>query len=250
MDDQPRLFSKPWLSQDKIIALLKKRGLTVDNKPFAIDFLKHVNYYRLSGYCLAFENERHQFVKGTTFDQIHQTYQFDCTLRDLITEALEVIELDLRSAIANYFGEQYTDTAFAHVKPQNFHNASAHQKWLETLHKESRRSSELFIVHFKKLTLNFLIFQSGRQLKSCHLAHCQSCLKRCYVKIRKLSLHDINGSREIWPHGFTILFTFAISVLITHVYGIVSGRSSLICQQAKYGKSLTLQITTGSSQRY
>ena len=56
-----------------------------------------VNYYRLSGYCLAFEQQRRTFLPGVTFDDVAGQYAFDVVLRDLLTEALEVIEIDVRA---------------------------------------------------------------------------------------------------------------------------------------------------------
>ncbi len=48
-----------------------------------------------SGYCLAFEASRHQFFPGVRFDDIQFAYSFDCKLRDLFNEALELLEVDI-----------------------------------------------------------------------------------------------------------------------------------------------------------
>jgi abortive infection bacteriophage resistance protein len=84
--------SKPWLSYADQVQLLRQRGLTVPDPHAAEEFLSHLNYYGFSGYCLAFENGRHSFNTGTTYDDVLAAYHFDLTLRDLLTEALEVIE--------------------------------------------------------------------------------------------------------------------------------------------------------------
>jgi hypothetical protein len=52
-------FKKRWLSYAEQVALLQSRGLIVADPAKAADFLKHLNYYRFSGYCLAFEQARH-----------------------------------------------------------------------------------------------------------------------------------------------------------------------------------------------
>ncbi len=140
-------FTKPWLSYVDQVRLLEKRGLVVADSAAAEQFLSHLNYYRFSGYCLAFESSRHQFLAGTTFEQVVEAYQFDLTLRDLVTEALEVVEVDLRAAIAYRFGQTYG--AFGHTEPTSFFNRFQHTDWLSRLQKEAGRSSELFVTHFK-----------------------------------------------------------------------------------------------------
>ncbi len=141
-------FTKPWLSYADQVHLLEQRGLVVADPAAAEQFLSHLNYYRFSGYCLAFESSRHQFLTGTTFEQIVKAYQFDLTLRDLVTEALEVVEVDLRAAIAYRFGK--TCGAFGHTDATNFFNRFNHTDWLSRLQKEANRSSELFVTHFKQ----------------------------------------------------------------------------------------------------
>ena len=129
------------------VAQLRKRGLVVNDAEAVERFLGHVNYYRLSGYCRAFENARHQFVAGTSFESIYAAYQFDTTLRDLFTESLELIEIDIRSAIAYSFGLRYG--AFGHASAANFHKRFDHATWIDRLRTETKRSSELFVNHFR-----------------------------------------------------------------------------------------------------
>ena len=119
----PRAFTKPWLSCPDQVALLQSRGLTVRDSAAAAEFLSHVNYYRFSGYCLAFETTRHTFLPGVTFEQVRESYDFDRVLRDLVTEALELIEVDLRAAIAHHFGQRHG--AFGHTRPATFSVLSA-----------------------------------------------------------------------------------------------------------------------------
>ena len=111
-------YQKPWLSHADQVAQLVSRGLTVADPAAAEQFLSHVNYYRFSGYCLAFEQPRHSFPKGVTFEDITGAYAFDVVLRDLLTEALEVIEIDVRAYLAYHFGQSYG--AFGHTNPANF----------------------------------------------------------------------------------------------------------------------------------
>jgi abortive infection bacteriophage resistance protein len=144
----PLPYSKVWLSVAEQVQVLVDRGLVVGDGEGAAEFLLHQNYYRFSGYTAAFVQAPEQIVTGTTFLQVRQSYEFDRALRDLCAEAIELIELDVRTATAYTFAERYGP--FGHTDSQRFHNPSNHARWLEKLRSESQRSSERFIGHHKE----------------------------------------------------------------------------------------------------
>ncbi len=134
-------YQKPWQTHADQVARLVARGLEVPNPTFAEQFLSHVNHYRFSGYCIAFEQPRHLFPKGVTFDDVAHAYMFDTTLRDLLTEALEVLEIDVRSGIAHHFGKLHG--AFGHTNSTNFHDSGKHADLMDHFREEADRSREL-----------------------------------------------------------------------------------------------------------
>ena len=152
-------YGKKWQSISKQLQKLEDAGLFIEDTAAAESFLRHLNYYRFSGYGLAFERTRHQFVSGATFEQIRHAYEFDRALRDLVYESMEVIELDIRTTVAYTFGETYQ--AFGHSDANNFYNVTKqaagakaqaafnHKQWHSSLKSETKRSSERFIQHFK-----------------------------------------------------------------------------------------------------
>jgi abortive infection bacteriophage resistance protein len=146
-------YPKPWLSYADQVQKLVDRGLTVGDRAAAEAFLAHINYYRFSGYCLAFEQQRHQFAAGVTFEQVCASYDFDMGLRDLVVEALEVVEVDFRAKIAYHFGNTYG--AFGHVDAANFFFRFDHADWIDRLREEAGRSSELFVTHFSATYAEF-----------------------------------------------------------------------------------------------
>jgi len=150
-------FNKPWLSRADQIAMLVSRGLHVTDRAMAEAFLGHVNYYRFSGYCLAFEQSRHKFLPGVTFEQVKAAYDFDWTLRDQISEAMEVVELDFRAAVAAHFGHDHGP--FGRRDASNFFPAfdgkSSRRDWLKNLRHETERSQEQFVKHFKATYVEF-----------------------------------------------------------------------------------------------
>jgi len=146
-------YTKQWLSYSDQVSQLVSRGLVVPDPLAAAKLLSHISYYRFSGFCLAFESARHTFVAGTTFQDVVEAYQFDCDLRELLTDAVEMVEIDLRTATAYQFGK--TRGVFGHRNQANFFGFNGHPEWLEKLREEARRSSELFITHFRNTYTEF-----------------------------------------------------------------------------------------------
>ncbi len=108
-------------------------------------------------YALAFEPTRHKFYEGTTYRDIANAYAFDVALRDIIAEALEVIEVDFRTTVAHFFAQRVG--AFGHLDRANFQQPRGysnsiklfdHTDWLEDLRKEADRSRELFVSKYQQ----------------------------------------------------------------------------------------------------
>lgn len=88
---------------------LRIKGLKIDDEPFASQFLKFVNYHRLSAYCVPFENNKKKFYSGITFETIAATYDFDRELRLVMLDAIERIEVAIRSVLVTYMSQEYND---------------------------------------------------------------------------------------------------------------------------------------------
>lgn len=167
----PKKYAKPFLTFAQQVALLESRGLVVSDRQAAEKFLAHVNYYRLSGYCFSFENPRHVFLKGTTFAQVKALYDFDHQLRALVSELLHFVEISARTTIAYQLGSRYgalAHTDAASCQPPQCDSRGApildakgrtrHQSWLDTFKDETRRSTEIFVEHFRD---NYEVFPDG-----------------------------------------------------------------------------------------
>lgn len=105
-----KVFDKPALNIDQQVDLLTNRGLNIPNPDRLHHYLHFIGYYRLSGYCRYFqitEDENHVFRPGTTFDNVLDLYIFDRELRLLIMDAIERIEVAVRSCITNEMGVPY-----------------------------------------------------------------------------------------------------------------------------------------------
>lgn len=145
-------FTKPSLSVDAQIDLLQKRGMTVPDRARAKHYLSHINYYRLRAYWLPFETEPtngddHAFVPGTNFETVLATYVFDRELRLLLLDAIERVEISLRTTLAQHLADRYG--AFAHDDPTLFNSLEDWGISQGELLKEYQRSRETFAKHYR-----------------------------------------------------------------------------------------------------
>ena len=152
--NQTNGYNKPHLTFEQQLDKIKSNGLIVSNDAFAIKKLSHSNYYRLSAYFLPFQYPKNstynnKFFNDVEFEQIINLYDFDAKLRRLIFGALEVIEIYIRTQIAYHHSLKYG--AFGYLEQANFQcNDVVFDDMMEDIKKESKRSDEMFIKHFKE----------------------------------------------------------------------------------------------------
>lgn len=115
MSRSDRVYDKPPKTIDEMVALLESRNLTISDKEQARHFLRYINYYRLSGYGYLFEEDHtngtrsHRFRQGTSFDDLLKLYVFDRHLRLLVMDAIERIEVAVRTVMAYELSHKYGD---------------------------------------------------------------------------------------------------------------------------------------------
>lgn len=143
-----RHYTKRFATYTDQVALLKARGLSVDDEVAAERLLESVNYYRFTGYALPFTKDREHFLPNVSFEDVMSVCRFDSVLRDLLFEALEAIELDFRARLAYSFSRCYGSLGYR--DPANFKDAMAHADSLAKIDKEIKRSSERCVAHFRR----------------------------------------------------------------------------------------------------
>ena len=147
-------FKKPSLNCGEQIALLKGRGLIVDDEARAFRYLTFIGYYRLMVYgrvCQPRAHEGdHHFAHGTTFDHVLKLYSFDRELRAFVLDALERIEVSLKAAISNEMCNQYGPHWY--LDEERFHGSYGHRAFLkhveERLGLGNKESQKQFIAHY------------------------------------------------------------------------------------------------------
>lgn len=144
---------------------LEQRGLLIDDKKLAEQYLHNISYYRLRAYTYPFQNNEegceHIFLRDDiSFEDIIDLYCFDRRLRSLLFNAIEKIEVALRTRIALIYSTNEGD-GFWFLNHRLYY---LHDKFLTLtrneeidgklivgdLMKEVNRSNEEFIAHYKK----------------------------------------------------------------------------------------------------
>jgi len=144
-------FTKPPLSINDQISLLRQRGLQIPDISKATYHLSNITYYRFKVYTYPFQDRTNQnftFVSGTNFDQILDLYLFDKSLRTLVFEATQEIEIALRTQMLNNFA--LTHGSHWYQDPNLYQNTRHFNRDMNTLNREISRSTDTFIVHYKR----------------------------------------------------------------------------------------------------
>lgn len=146
-------FDKPSLTFEEQADRLIGRGLLADRDKL-LQRLKATNYFRFSAYAWPFlEGDRYR--EGTTLDQIWRYYTFDHRLRTLFIDAIESIEVQIRTQLAYHFAHTYGE--FAYLDETNFPNFNPDEddfkKWKGKMNQMMKRSlnpkgAETFAVNY------------------------------------------------------------------------------------------------------
>ena len=154
-------YTKPPLTFDQQLQKLKHCGLLIDNDELALFNLKTIGYYRLSAYWHPFRKIGQNGVISDDFEEwahfkdVIDLYEFDRQLRLKVMDAIERIEVYTCAFVTETIAHKYG--AFGHTEAANFLPDFNHASWLEKLNNEARRSSDKFVIHYKRNYCGFPI---------------------------------------------------------------------------------------------
>lgn len=132
-----RLYEKPALTHEELLDRLIERGLIVDDMDRTLRYLRHIGYYRFSPYLIPFRlfPSDEQLDVGVRFDQVLDVYVFDRKLRLLLLDAIERIEVAIRSALTDHMSIRYEDP-FWYSDGSHFKNGKVHRSFLNDIEKQ------------------------------------------------------------------------------------------------------------------
>jgi abortive infection bacteriophage resistance protein len=147
-------MNKPAYSIADQIALLKRRGMLFRDETQACERLKNISYYRLKGYWWDVQSDPvlHVFLHNIYFEDIIERYDFDRKLRIILFDAVEQIEIALRTKMIYHLSIAYGGLWY--LNPALFDAANividgikqtTNLHALNELQKEFDRSQEIFV---------------------------------------------------------------------------------------------------------
>lgn len=106
------------------IAILKSRGMEIQDEIKAKEVLLDIGYFRLGFYWFPFEldyprktKRTHQFREGTKLEYAIALYYFDFDLRNLILHYISRIEVNFRTKLIYYASNKYKDDPYWYINP-------------------------------------------------------------------------------------------------------------------------------------
>ena len=128
---------------------LCKRGMALDENR-ATETLSQVSYFRLKPYWWDMRDwdTDEDFLDTASFSLVVDRYNFDRSLRLILFEAIEIIEISLRTKIINHLSEAHGGLWYLDKKL--FDNEALFEEHLLDLKYEFERSKDKFVEDFKR----------------------------------------------------------------------------------------------------
>lgn len=141
---------KPAYTIEQQIALLKSRGMLFRDESKAPHLLYNISYYRLKGYWwdMQADYNSHTFKSDVYFEDIIDRYNFDRELRIILFDAIERIEIALRTSMIYHLSLNYG--AMWYLQSSLFTSTTKHQEHVEHLQREFGYSQEIFAKEHRK----------------------------------------------------------------------------------------------------
>lgn len=132
------------------IQLLQSRGMLFRDINNAPHFLANISYYRLKGYWWEMQGDKvnHHFAPHSYFEDVIDLYNFDRHFRLIVFNAIERIEIALRTKLIYHLSLQYGNCWY--INQSMFTDKVKHADFLSKLHREMKSSKEEFMEsHYK-----------------------------------------------------------------------------------------------------
>lgn len=114
--------NKIFKTLDEQIEILKSKGLIIKDEQQAKIILFRENYFFVSGYrhLFMYGYKDNTFIKGTTFEELYATFQFDRNLRNIMFKHLLIIENNIKSIISYILSKKYGFKEKDYLNVKNF----------------------------------------------------------------------------------------------------------------------------------
>ncbi len=124
-----KLPGKKAKTHDELIGLIRNKGFIVDDEEAARDFLRKVNYSRLTAYFQPFRRKDGSYTPNIPFCRVQGIYEFDGKISAVLFECIGEIERYLRAQFAYFSGHKHG--AFGYLEEDTFSKKHRQERFLE-----------------------------------------------------------------------------------------------------------------------
>lgn len=202
------LYTKPPLSVQEQIILLQSRGLIVSDAVSAEQFLGNVSYYRFAAYLLPLQlppKTHHTYKVGSTFEQAAALYTFDSRLRTIIFDAMELVEIAVRTQIIYQYALKHGSHWYCNAGL--FSDPYFHASLLRDIEEQCKQSQEVFIRHYRNKYTNPPLPPAWMSIEILSFGQLSKLYKKLHTSqekkqvARHFSIHE--SLFESWIHSIT-----------------------------------------------
>lgn len=137
------------MTLEEQIVNLKELGLIIDDENYAKEILNDISYFRLiKAYSLQLKQKNGNYYEGISFNQIVELYLFNSNLRQILFPVIEIVEINTRCKVGNYFANKYGVVGYK--KSKYFTKKEYHENFLNDIkHDIKHNSKSPFVRNFK-----------------------------------------------------------------------------------------------------
>lgn len=229
-------MKKAFTIEEHINLLKDERGLNFRDEAKAKETLKTISYYRLKGYWwdlqmdkyeladIGKEEDDHHFRENNYFEDVIESYNFDRELRVILFDAIERIEIALRTKMINILSltqkpnwYENEDLFSSNRDRHDKENRTYYEIVLDKLYSECDRSKEVFIKeHLEKHPDS--PFESWKILETASLGTLSKLYRNLKQELPEKSEISkglgLNFSKEL--SGWLQTFTYIRNIIAHH----------------------------------
>ncbi len=133
--------SKVFKTLDEQIAILREKGLIINDEIKTKEILFRENYFFISGYRHLFMRsvKDGQFLPGTTFEELYAMFTFDRKIRNVMFKYILIIENNIKSIISYQLSKKYGYKEKDYLNPKNFNQDSMKTRQVKDILNKMKR---------------------------------------------------------------------------------------------------------------
>ena len=133
--------NKEFKNLDEQIAILRSKGLVINDEEYTKEVLLRENYFFLNGYRHLFmkSNSNKKYIDGTTFEELYSLFLFDRSFRNIIFKNILIIENNVKSVLSYTMSLKYGYREKEYLHPKSFTTNPEKVKQVNDIIKKMKR---------------------------------------------------------------------------------------------------------------